>query len=120
MKLLAIFYSICTVLDWVMFLAGRASVTNNDLICYKKTVILVNTNLGGLYMLAFSILAYIYATFMWYVFYNVPRSMGLVTSRTVDDIGGLIRSHTGSIYENEENIKTVIRELDYDRKFTKS
>ena len=85
MKLLAIFYSICTVLDWVMFLAGRASVSNNDLICYKKTVILVNTNLGGLYMLAFSILAYIYATFMWYVFYNVPRSMGLVTSRTVDD-----------------------------------
>lgn len=39
-------------------------------------------------------------------------------NKTVDDVGGLIRSES-LIIQDEENFKTVIRELDYDRKFTK-
>ena len=118
MKLLAFFYTITTFIDWIMHEAGKASIRNKDLLCYNKDYIIVNTNLGGLFMLFFTITAYFYALFMWYVFYYIPKKQGVVQDRNVEDLES-IRSNS-MILLDEENVKTVIRELDYDRKFTKS
>lgn len=94
MKLLAIFYLVCVFTDWIMFFSGQAAIRNLDLLCYKEDLILVNTNWGSLYMLTFTVSSYIYALFMWYVFYQVPKKHGVVQNKTVDDVGGLIRSES--------------------------
>lgn len=120
MKILAGFYAVCTAIDWLMFLGGKASITNSDLLCYDKTILLVNSNLGGLYMLSFGVSVYTYAMFMWFTFYQVPKKFGVVSRRHVDDVGAMVAPGCDtSIYLDEENLKTVVRELDYDRRFTR-
>ena len=110
----------CTVIDWMMFLGGKKSISNSDLICYDKTILLVNSNLGSLYMLSFGVSVYTYAMFMWFTFYQVPKRFGVVSRRHVDDVGGTVTPGCDtSIYLDEENLKTVVRELDYDRRFTR-
>ena len=119
MKILAGFYAVCTCIDWLMFLGGKKSITNNDLLCYEKTILLVNSNLGGLYMLSFAVSVYIYAMFMWFTFYHIPKRFGVVSRRNVDDVGGMIPGCDSSIILDEENLKTVVRELEHDRRFVK-
>jgi len=65
-------------MDWVLLMTGKMSIRNNHILCIKQKKILVNSNLGGLYMLCFSISSYTYALFMWYVFFYVPRKYGVV------------------------------------------
>ncbi len=48
----------------------------------------------------------------------MPKKYGVVTRRTVDDVDMLGLDST-YMYENEENLKTVVRELEHDRRFTK-
>lgn len=120
MKILAGFYAVCTMIDWVMFLGGKTAINNSDLLCFDKTILLVNSNLGGLYMLAFGVSVYTYAMFMWFTFYQVPKRFGVVQRRHVDEIGDIPAPNSDtSIYIDEENLKTVVRELDYDRRFTR-
>ena len=90
MKILAIFYVVATFMDWIMFLTGKVTMSNDDLLCYKHHIIIVNSNLGGTYMFAFSLISYLYAFFMWYAFYQVPKKFGGVASRSVDDVAMLL------------------------------
>lgn len=120
MKLLAGFYVVCAFIDWLTFYMGRVALTRGDLICYDRNVVLVNSNLGALYMLFLSLVYYSYAMFMWFTFYQIPKKFGQVTRFTVDDVGfALGNESTMHILENEENLKTVVRELEHDRQFTK-
>ncbi len=67
--MLSIFYVVCVFLDWILVVSSKAAVENEDLICYKDTFILMNSNLGALYMMVYSLVVYFYAMVMWYVFY---------------------------------------------------
>ena len=118
MKWLTIFYIICVAIDWIMLTTSHVAIKNQDLICYKDTFVLLNSNMGSLYMWAFCLVLYFYALFMWYIFYFVPRKYGVVQRRTVDDVDMLGHDST-YILENEDNLKTVVRELEHDRRFTK-
>ena len=69
MKLLAGFYALCAFIDWFIYYMGRMSLAGNHTICYDETVLLVNSNLGALYMLGLSIIYYLYALVMWYIFF---------------------------------------------------
>ena len=93
---------------------------NQQLLCYDTRVILVNTNIGGLYMLFYAIVSFAYAGFMWYTFYNVPNKFGIVSRRSVEDVGLMIGHPESANLKDEENLKTVVRALEHDRKFTKS
>lgn len=73
MKLLAGFYVLCTFIDWLTFFWGRRVIGENDLLCYNGNTILVNSNTGGMYMIFYSAVEYMYAMFMWYTFYQVPK-----------------------------------------------
>ena len=55
---------------------------------------------------------------MWYVFYAVPKKYGVVSRRAVDDVD-MIGAGNKSIMIDEENMKMVVRELEYDRHFIK-
>ena len=81
-------------------------------------MILVNSEMGALFMLTDSIAIYFYAIFMWYVFYAVPKKYGVVNHRAVDDVD-MIGPGNNSIVIDEENVKMVVRELEYDRHFIK-
>ena len=71
-------------------------------------------------MFSFAVSVYIYAVFMWYTFYQIPKRYGVVSRRNVDDIDGLLMPACDtSVYMDEENLKTVVRELEHDRRFTK-
>lgn len=118
LKIFAYFYAACAVIDWLMYFSGELALKNKDLLCYEKTTIIVNSNLGALFMLFFGVVEWFYALFMWYAFYYVIRKFGVVTRRSVDDVNMLLDGDT-TIIENEENLKTVVRELEHDRKFTK-
>jgi len=87
MKLLAAFYLVCTLMDWFTWLMGRLAINRLALICYDKNVVLVNSNLGGFYMLFLSLEYYMYALFMWYIFYQIPKRCGQVSHLTVDHVG---------------------------------
>lgn len=81
-------------------------------------MILVNSEMGALFMLSDSIAIYFYAIFLWYVFYAVPKKYGVVSRRAVDDVDMIGPGHN-SIMIDEENVKMVVRELEYDRHFIK-
>ena len=118
MKLLAGFYVICICMDWIIFTTGRLSLETNNLLCFRQNLILVNSEKGALFMLTETISIYFYAIFMWYVFYAVPKKYGVVSRRAVDDVG-MIGVERNSIMIDEENVKMVVRELEYDRHFIK-
>ena len=90
---------------------------NQDILCYNNRVIIINSNVGGTYMLAFSLVCYLYAFFMWYIFYQVPKKFGIVSRRSVDDVAMI--GDESAIIHDEENLKTVVRELDNDRRFNR-
>lgn len=117
MKMLAIFYMVCTCIDWIMFVGGEAALNNKDILCYDNSIMLVNSNMGSFYMLFFSLSCYFYAFFMWYTFYQVPKKFGVVSRRSVDDVAML--GDESAIIHDEENLKAVVRELDNDRRFIK-
>ena len=119
MKILACFYVGCTSVDWVTFLSGQATLRNKDILCYNNTIILVNSNLGSFYMMVYEWVCYGYAFFMWFIFYQVPKKFGVVSRRSVDDVDMIIGDES-TIIHDEENLKTVVRELDYDRRFTRN
>ena len=70
-------------------------------------------------MLSFAISVYIYAILMWYIFYQVPKRFGVVSRRTMDALGVGAIDCDSSIVLDEENVKTVVRLLDHDRRFTR-
>ena len=117
MRSLAIFYLICCVTDWAVLFGGIMAVESNDLICYEHGTLFVNSNLGGFYMLFFSLQTYFYAIYMWYTFYQVPKKHGQINQRRVDDLEML--GDQSTILMGEENLKTVVREFEHDRRFTK-
>lgn len=69
-------------------------------------------------MLCFALASYLYALFMWYTFYNVPKKYGIVSRHNVEDLDMMIGDVSTDL--REENLKSVVRALEYDRKFTKS
>ena len=118
MKLLSGFYVYCTCMDWIIFTTGRLAIQTNNLVCFRNNMILINSEMGALFMLSDSLSIYFYAIFMWYVFYAVPKKYGVVSRRAVDDVDMIGAGHN-SIMIDEENVKMVVRELEYDRHFIK-
>ena len=55
MKLLSGFYVYCTCMDWIIFTTGKYALQTNNLLCYKKNMILINSEMGALFMLSDSI-----------------------------------------------------------------
>ena len=98
-----------------MFIGGQAAIHNEDILCYNNKTLIINSNVGGTFMLADSLICYLYAFFMWYTFYQVPKKYGVVSRRSVDDVD-MLADATNIIYD-EENLKAVVRELDNDRRF---
>ena len=120
MKLLAGFYAVCAFLDWFIYYMGRLSIRDNQTICYKKDVLLVNSNLGALYMFGLSTIYYTYALVMWYIFYEIPVRFGQISRFNVDELNITGRPSQVLIMDaEEENLKDVVREFEYDRRFTK-
>ena len=70
-------------------------------------------------MIFYSAVEYMYAMFMWYTFYQVPKKQGLVTRRSVDRLAPIAMDESALIImaEEEERMKTVVRELEHDREF---
>ena len=101
MKILAIFYICCTCTDWILTLSGSAALHNGDLLCYNETIIIVNDNLGALYMLVFTIITYFYAFFMWFTFYQVPKKFGIVSRRSVAAVDMIAGDESCIIYDEE-------------------
>jgi len=73
-------------------------------------------------MLCLSLLYYGYALVMWYVFFMVPKSLGQVSNLDVSrlDIAAGRESEIMRLEDEEDNLKTVVRELDHDREFLKN
>lgn len=66
-------------------------------------------------MLGLSLIYYTYAMVMWYIFFKVPTKFGQVSRFNVEKLGE-VGHDSILIYENgEENLKTVMRELEHDR-----
>jgi len=84
MQLLAGFYFICTFIDWFIYYMGRISLAQDHMICYNSNILLVNSNLGALYMFGLSLIYYTYAIVMWYIFYRIPVRFGQVSAFNVD------------------------------------
>ena len=121
MKLLAGFYVLCTFVDWLTFYWGKNVIEENDILCYKGNTIFTNSNTGGLYMIFYSVVEYMYALFMWYTFYQVPKRHGVVTRRNVEKLSPIGQDESAFIMaEGEEKLKTVVRELEHDRKFIRN
>ena len=118
MKFLACFYVLCFVLDWVEYLAGSKVLHTDNILCYHGIDILVNTNLGAFYMLFLSLIHYFYSMTMWYVFYKVPQNLGVVSNRNLEKIGTEGDTSRASIIRNDDNLTTIVRELEHDREFT--
>ena len=120
MKILACFYILVSFLDWLTFSTGKAALNRGDLLCYGETIILVNSNMGAFYMVFLSLSYYGYALTLWYVFYWVPSKFGHVTRFKVEDVGLDVHDESQMLQlEDEENLKTVVRELEHDRQFMK-
>ena len=80
---------------------------------------LVNSNLGAFYMFSLACSYYAYALVMWYIFFMVPSRFGQVSRLDVEQLGIVGRESELLHLNDEENLKTVVRELEHDRRFTR-
>ena len=119
MKILAGFYSFCSFFDWSIYYLGLMAISDGHLLCYRENVLLVNSNIGALYMFSLSLAYYLYALLMWWVFFMVPTRFGQVSQFNVEQLGIVARDSELVHQNEEEHLKVVVREFEHDRKFTK-
>ena len=94
---------------------------NGDIICVNNRFLEVKNNLGALLALSFDMSSFAYAFVMWYIFFYTPNRFGKLTnmhgvSVIMDD--QLRKSMT--LERQEEQVKTLLREFEHDRQFTKT
>ena len=120
-KQLIWFYGVSTVVDWIIIVGQRQCLRNGDIICVNNRFLEVKNNLGALLALSFDMSSFAYAFVMWYIFFYTPNRFGKLTnlhgvSVIMDD--QLRKSMT--LERQEEQVKTLLREFEHDRQFTKT
>ncbi len=71
-------------------------------------------------MIFYSMVEYMYAIFMWYIFYQVPKRYGVMLRRSVDRVNPIGDESALIMASDEEKLKTVVRELEHDRRFVRN
>ena len=112
-KFLIAFYIFTAFMDWAAYAIGKKVFKSGDIGCTDKDFMVVETNSGATYMLYYSILSFFYAISMWYIFFQIPKSHGMLkrfkkTERIPDVLDITARS---SMHLGEEDVKTMVREL---------
>jgi hypothetical protein len=81
---ITIFYVFASILDWVYLIFGPKQLQNGNIACLNEKFIVVVDNKGAILLLVYTVVTYSYAAVMFYVFYYVPKSSGLVVNLTLD------------------------------------
>ena len=106
-------------MDWASYAGGKRMFATGGLGCTHKNFMVVETNGGAGYMLYYSLLSFFYAISMWYIFFQIPKNYGMLKKFTrrdkMPDI--LDMSVRSSMKLGEDDVKTLVKELESDRKF---
>jgi len=112
-------------MDWAAYAGGKRMFDSGDLGCTDHNFMVVETNAGAGYMLYYSTISYFYAISMWYIFFQIPKNYGMlkkfksiITQEKIPDVMNM--SVRSSMKLDEDNLKTMVKELESDRKFNKS
>ena len=111
-KYLIVFYIFAAFMDWAAYAGGKRNFQVGHLGCTDADFMVVETEKGAAYMLYYSILSYIYAFSMWFIFFQVPKNYGMLKKfHKIDktDIDAL--SLRSSMVGAEDNVKTMVREI---------
>ena len=108
MKYLIVFYIFAAFMDWAAYAGGKRNFQVGHLGCTEADFMVVETEKGAAYMLYYSILSYLYAFAMWFIFFQVPKNYGMLKKfQKIDktDIDAL--SLRSSMIGAEDNVKTM-------------
>ena len=117
-KYLLVFYIGAAFMDWVAYYGARRMFDSGDLGCIKNQAMVVYTNSGATYMLYYTLLSYFYAITMWYIFFQIPKNYGMLkkfVNKGMHDVEDM--SVRSSMKYGEDNVKTMVKELESDRAF---
>ena len=108
-------------MDWAAYAGGKKMFQSGDIGCTKKDFMVVETNGGATYMLYYSMLSFFYAISMWYIFFQIPKSHGMLKRfKKTENIPNVLDiTARSSMHLGEEDVKTMVRELEADQKFNK-
>ena len=67
----------------MLFLLGKTVITDDLIKCVNDSYLMVQTELGAVYLLFYSSMILIYSIAMWYIFYKIPYNNGLVAYQRV-------------------------------------
>ena len=66
------------VTDILLYFLGEDALEAHNLECYNKQFLVVNSNVGGAYMLFYTFTILLYSVVMYYIFYKIPLKYNLV------------------------------------------
>ena len=69
---LCFFYFINIIADLALYFLGNDAIIDGDILCARDNFLIVHKEMGGVFMLFYSIYILVYSTVMWYVFYYLP------------------------------------------------
>lgn len=78
MQTIAIFYFVSVWLQTLLYLLGYDAIENGEILCASKQFLIIHSEMGGLYMLFYTICLFGYSIIMWYVFYRLPFKNNMV------------------------------------------
>jgi hypothetical protein len=73
------FYLINNVSDLILFFLGMESLKQNSIVCANHTYLLVNTEIGALYMFFHTLTILVYSFLMYHIFYRLPLNYNLIS-----------------------------------------
>lgn len=72
------FYIFNLAANIALFVLGKTVITDDLIKCVKDSYLMVQTELGAVYLLFYSSMILLYSIAMWYIFYKIPFNHGLV------------------------------------------
>ena len=71
-------------------------------------------------MIFYSAVEYMYALFIWFIFYYIPKRQGVMLRRSVENVAPIGDESVLMMDNEQENLKTVVRELEHDKRFVRN
>ena len=81
-------YLMFQAIDWAMILGGNATPTSELFDCQNEVYVVVacSDSNGAIFLFAQSIILFLFSLLIWYIFYRIPDSFGLLKKRQTKDL----------------------------------
>lgn len=114
------FYLINVVTDFMLYFLGEEALEDKTIICANHSYLLVQTQVGALYLFFHTLTILVYSFIMFHIFYRLPLKHNLISYKKrgrADIVAGERLKLTGSMANQDACLKNLIQIDQEDRIF---